>query len=72
MLALSEQVRHEQDGMASLIRRAVHLFDLIMGKVVGSNGFLLAFMRTSTMVQCYRSTAQCCHLVRALHASMAN
>ena len=29
-----------QDGMASLIRRAVHLFDLIMGKVVGSNGFL--------------------------------
>jgi hypothetical protein len=27
-----------QDGMASLIRRAVHLFDLITGKVVGSNG----------------------------------
>ena len=29
-----------QDGMASLIRRAVHLFDLITGKVVGSNGSL--------------------------------
>ena len=28
----------DQDGMASLIRRAVHLFDLISGKVVGSNG----------------------------------
>ena len=50
MLALSEQVRHEQDGMASLIRRAVHLFDLIMGKVVGSNGFLSAFMRTMVSV----------------------
>ena len=40
----------EQDGMASLIRRAVHLFDLIMGKVVGSNGFLSAFMRTMVSV----------------------
>ena len=36
----------EQDGMASLIRRALHLFDLIMGKVVGSNGFLAAIVRS--------------------------
>ena len=35
----------DQDGMASLIRRAVHLFDLIMGKVVGSNGATAAILR---------------------------
>ena len=35
----------DQDGMASLIRRAVHLFDLIMGKVVGSNGASAAILR---------------------------
>ena len=40
----------EQDGVASLIRRAVHLFDLIMGKVVGSNGFLAALLRKTVSV----------------------
>ena len=35
----------DQDGMASLIRRAVHLFDLIMGKVVGSNGASAVILR---------------------------
>ena len=35
----------DQDGMASLINRAVHLFDLIMGKVVGSNGVSVAIQR---------------------------
>ena len=43
----------EQDGMASLIRRAVHLFDLIMGKVVGSNGFLYTFMITISLFPPY-------------------
>ena len=31
-----------QDGMLSLVRRAVHLFNMIMGKVVGSNGYRVA------------------------------
>ena len=37
------------DGMASLIRRAVRLFDLIMGKVVGSNGYLAHLEVMSSM-----------------------
>ena len=35
----------EQDGIASLIRRAMHLFDLIMGKVVGSSFASAAMLR---------------------------
>ena len=31
-----------QDGMMSLIRRSVYHFDLVMGKVVGSNGSRIA------------------------------
>ena len=35
----------DQDGMASLINKAVHVFDLIMGRVIGSNGVSVAIQR---------------------------
>ena len=41
-LALLWSKEGEGDGMMGLVRRASHLFNLVMGKVVGSNGYRVA------------------------------
>ena len=41
-LALLSSKEGEADGMMGLVRRASHLFNLVMGKVVGSNGYRVA------------------------------
>ena len=41
-LALLSGKEGEADGMMGLVRRASHLFNLVMGKVVGSNGYRVA------------------------------
>ena len=41
-LALLSSQEGEADGMMGLVRRASHLFNLVMGKVVGSNGYRVA------------------------------
>lgn len=41
-LALLSSKEGEGDGMMGLIRRASHLFNLVTGKVVGSNGYRVA------------------------------
>ena len=40
--ALLSSKEGEGDGMMGLVRRASHLFNLVMGKVVGSNGYGVA------------------------------
>ena len=41
-LALLSSKEGEADGMMGLVRRTSHLFNLVMGKVVGSNGYRVA------------------------------
>ena len=41
-LALLSSKEGEGDGLMGLVRRASHLFNLVMGKVVGSNGYRVA------------------------------
>ena len=41
-LALLSSKEGEGDGMMGLVHRASHLFNLVMGKVVGSNGYRVA------------------------------
>ena len=39
---MASAVAGENDGVMGLVRNASHLFNLIMGKVVGSNGYRIA------------------------------
>ena len=41
-LVMASAVSGEDDGVMGLVRSASHLFNLIMGKVVGSNGYRIA------------------------------
>ena len=41
-LVMASAESGEHDGAMGLVRSAAHLFNLIMGKVVGSNGYRIA------------------------------
>ena len=41
-LVMASAESGEHDGVMGLVRSASHLFNLIMGKVVGSNGYRIA------------------------------